>query len=372
MRKKIILLIVIVVVLFFLIRWVLEIGSIFPTATNIIFHRAQSLRSTNGKIGMLILGIGGGTHDGPDLTDTIIYASLDTKANKITLISIPRDLWVPDLEGKINTAYADGEVNNKHKGLILAKAVVSKVIGQSVDYGFRIDFNGFIKAVDEIGGIDVNVPNTLDDYKYPIEGKEDDTCGLSPDAIQAIASTTSADIAFNDAFSCRYTHLHVAAGMQHMDGQLALEYVRSRHGVNGEGSDFARSRRQQLVIEAFRSKLLSLQILLNPGKIFDLYNIVKDSIDTDISQGEIALFIQLAQKMQHAKIVSTVIDFGDITTNRPGLLVNPPITSQYDYESVLLPRIGDGDFSEIQTFVQCEITKGNCAVSPTPVKEATK
>lgn len=369
MRKKIVLLIVILFVVFLGVKAFLLFKNIVPTATTIIFHSAPSLRSTNGRIGILILGIGGGTHDGPDLTDTIIYASLDQKANKITLVSIPRDLWIPDLQAKINTAYADGETDGQHKGLILAKAAIGKVIGQPVDYGFRIDFGGFVKAIDEVGGVDVTVADTLDDYNYPIEGKEDDPCGLSSAEIQSFTATDSAEADIMAKFSCRYKHLHFDKGLQHMDGTTALEFVRSRHGVGSEGTDFARSRRQHLVIEAFRSKLLSLQILLNPGKIINLYNILKDSVDTDIQQEEIALFIQLAQKMQHATITSTVIDFGDYQQGRAGLLVNPPISSNYNYASVLLPRIGDGNFSEIQAFVACEIAHGNCTVSPTPQEQ---
>lgn len=371
MHKKILIIIGLVVLLVILYRAFLFFKNIIPTATTIIFHRAASLQSTNGKIGILILGIGGGTHDGPNLTDTIMYASLDPKANKITLISIPRDLWVPDLEGKINTAYADGEVDGKHKGLVLAKSAIEKIIGQPIDYGFRIDFNGFVKAIDEVGGVDITVVDTLDDYNYPIEGKEDDPCGLSSQEIQAFTATDAAEVDLMDKFSCRFKHLHFDKGPQHMDGETALEFVRSRHGVGSEGTDFARSRRQHLVIEAFRAKLLSLQILLNPGKIISLYTIVKDSVDTDIKQEEIALFIQLAQKMQHATIATSVIDFGDLTQNRPGLLINPPISSAYSYASVLLPRIGDGNFSEIQSYVACEITKGNCIVNPTPPLQVT-
>lgn len=370
MRKKILFIILFAVGVYIAIRIFMGLSSIVPTAARIIFHRASALHSTNGRIGVLILGIGGGTHDGPDLTDTIIYANLDPQKNKISLISIPRDLWVPDLSAKINTAYADGEVNGNHKGLILAKAAVGKVIGQPIDYGFRLDFNGFVKAVDEVGGIDVTVEHTLDDYAYPIEGKEDDPCGLTSEEIQAFTATDSAEVDLQQKFSCRLKHLHFDAGYQHMDGTTALEFVRSRHAIGSEGSDFARSRRQHLVIEAFRAKLLSLQILLNPGKLVTLYSILQDSVDTDIQQEEITLFIELAQKMQHATISSSVIDYGDYTSNRPGLLINPPISQTYNFASVLIPRIGDGNFSEIQSYVSCFITKDNCTISQNPSTQA--
>ena len=77
-------------------------------------------------------------------------------------------------------------------------------------------------------------------------------------------------------------------------------------------------------------------------------------------------FIRLAGKMRNAKIQSVVIDVGDDTVQRPGLLINPPISSDYDYAWVLIPRVGNGNFAEIQKYITCEITKGNCLVSQVP------
>ncbi|MDE2590847.1 MAG: LCP family protein, partial [Patescibacteria group bacterium] len=344
-----------------------------PTATKIIFHQNPTIEQTNGMTNILLLGIGGGTHDGPNLTDTIIFASINQKANTITLISIPRDLWVVNgsTGEKVNEAYADGQDNN-NRGLIYTKAVVSHIVGQPIHYAMRIDFGGFVKAVDEVGGVDVTVPEVLDDYHYPIDGNEELPCGHTDDEIKAFVATASADQQMWDFFPCRYKHLHVDTGIQHMDGITALEYVRSRHGVGDQGTDFARSRRQQQVIEAFRSKVLSAGIILNPSKIINLYNIVKESIDTDIAQEDFGPFIALAQKIRSAKIHSVVIDYGDIATGRPGLLVQGPIDASHDFAYTLIPRVGDQNFSEIQSFVSCELAGGTCsvgipAISPTPV-----
>lgn len=348
-----------------------------PVATTIIFHRNPTLQETNGHTNILLLGTGGANHDGPNLTDTIIFASLDPKTNTINLISIPRDLWVPDLDNggaKINEAYADGQSGGKQKGLMLAKSIVGNVVGQPIHYGFRIDFDGFVKAVDLIGGIDVTVDNTLDDYQYPIEGKEDETCGHTPEEIKTFtdsppSATKSSELEF---FSCRYMHLHVDKGTQHMDGKTALEFVRSRHAAGEEGSDFARSRRQQHVIEAFRMKVLSLGILLNPSKLINLFTVLKDSIDTDIPQEDIAPFIDIFKKMKGAMLDSAVIDYGNAAKGEPGLLIQPPISAEYNYGSVLIPRIGEGNYTEIQNFVTCELTKGKCSVSPSPTVTSSK
>ncbi len=337
----------------------------FSTVTRIIFNQNPQLQETNGQTNILLLGIGGGSHDGPNLTDTIIFASINQKTNTIHLISIPRDLWVVNgnTGEKINEAYADGQDNNG-KGLVYTKAVVENVIGQPIHYGLRIDFGGFVKAVDLLGGLDVQVDETLDDYNYPIEGKEDDSCGHTPEEVQQFSATDSAEMDAWKLFSCRYTHLHVDKGLQHMNGITALEFVRSRHGVGDEGTDFARSHRQQFVIEAFRNKVLSAGILFNPSKIVGLYGILKDSIDTDISQEDFAPFISLAQKLKSAKMYSTVIDYGDSVTGRPGLLEQGPIDKAHSFAYILIPRVGDQNFSEIHAYVTCELTKDVCNVSP--------
>src|SRR4051794_24706 len=86
-------------------------------------HDITLKKSTDQKINVLLLGIGGGTHEGPNLSDTIIFASIDPNTKKTTLVSIPRDLWIPDLRAKINSAYATGQDKQTGDGLMLAKAV---------------------------------------------------------------------------------------------------------------------------------------------------------------------------------------------------------------------------------------------------------
>ncbi len=362
MRYKKPLIVLLAFVLILIGIFVYKTSSVYPVLVQLATNKGQQLKETNGRINILLLGIGGGSHDGPNLTDTIILASLDPKADKVTLISIPRDLWYPPIQEKINDAYADGVVNGQG-GLNEAEAAIEKLTGQPIDYGVRIDFSGFVEAVNIVGGLDITVDNTFDDYQYPISGMENATCGLSQEEIQKYASDSATQLVTD--FPCRYMHVHFNKGPQHMDGQTALEYVRSRHAVQAvEASDFARSKRQEKVIKAFKDKVLSAQTLLNPEKLISLYDTLKSSIDTNIKQDEFASFIKLAQQMKNAKISSAVIDTGDPATNRPGLLINPPTSSVYNYAWVLTPRVGNGDFSEIQKYVSCEIIKGNCTVAP--------
>ncbi len=306
-----------------------------------------------GNINILLLGKGGGVHEGPDLTDTIILASINPSKNQVFLISIPRDLWIPDLQAKINTSYSYGQEKGE-QGKLLAKTAVSQITGKQIDYVLVVDFSAFINLIDHLGGVDVNVRKILDDYKYPIEGKEDDACDKTPEEIidlSAQIATGSAEA--QEAFPCRYKHIHFDQGIQHMSGKQSLEFVRSRHGINGEGSDFARSQRQQEVITAIRNKALSLGIILNPLKVLGAFNIIKDNIDTNADVREIDDFINLANKMQGARITSIILDFGDEGEGKYGLLMHPPISEAQKLQWVLIPRIGDGNFSEVHEYTKC-------------------
>jgi len=364
MRKKIIPIIIGIILLIVIGKAVTGNINFFSFLFQLAFNRDIQLKqNTSSQINILLLGIGGGNHDGPNLTDTIMLANIDQKNDKVTLISIPRDLWFPDINQKINTAYAIGEAKKQGGGLVLAEAAAGKITGQNIDYGVRIDFSGFVKAVDIVGGLDINVDNTFDDYQYPIDGKEADPCGHSQDELQTLANTPEDQLP--TVFPCRYIHLHFNKGLTHMNGETALEFVRSRHASGVEGSDFARSKRQEKIIKAFKDKALSAQTILNPEKIINLYETLKSSIDTDIQQTEFDDFIRLAEKMKNAKIQSAILDYGDSQTQRPGLLINPSASSDYNYAWVLTPRTGNGNFTEIQKYIQCEIKTGNC---PVPVK----
>jgi len=365
--KKSILIGVLVVgicLIFAVLAIVFRFGSV---ATETIFNKNIELKKQDEKVNILLLGIGGGQHDGPNLTDTIIFASIDPKLKKITLVSIPRDFWSPELQAKINTAYAFGEEREKGGGLELSRSVVEKILGQEIDYVLRIDFQGFVRAVDLIGGLDINVERELDDYEYPLSGKEEDTCGRLDEELEALATASSQ----LEAFPCRYEHVHFDTGLQHMDGERALKYVRSRHAVGVEGSDFARSKRQEKVITAFRDKVFSLGTILNPVKVLHLYEVLKDSIATDIQEKEYDDFIKLAQKMKGSTAESVILDFGDETTGRIGLLTNPPISQEYRGQWVIIPRAGNGDYSEIQAYVECKLSGDECEITPTGTARIT-
>lgn len=327
----------------------------FPFLFQLVFNKGVDLKEHDGHINVLLLGTSGQKYEGPNLTDTIIFASVNPTKNDLTLVSLPRDLWVPDLSWKINTAYEKGN-------LPLAKKTVSKILNQPISYAARLNFEGFVQAVDLLGGIDVDIEKTFDDFEYPIEGKENDPCGQKPQDLEALATSSSQ----LKEFPCRYKHIHFDKGKIHLNGERALEFVRSRHALGEEGTDFARSRRQEKIIKAFKDKIFSLQTVLNPTRLISLYAILKGNIDTDIKQTEIDDFVRLFQSMKNPRIKSAVIDLGDNQKKRPGLLIHPPVTSKYKFQWVIIPRIGNGNFQEIQGYIDCEVTLGGCSISELP------
>src|SRR3989344_2265441 len=277
----------------------------------------SGLKSDNGRVNLLLLGTGGPGHEGPDLSDTMILASIDDDGKDIVLISIPRDLWAPSLSAKINSAYAFGEERDEG-GLVLAKKTVREIFDLPIHYAFRLNFDGFIKAIDLVSGIDIDVDTPIVDSRYPITGKEDNTCGFEIETKLENAqklvyfkdATGSATLLTeeNDPFTCRYETISFQKGLAHMSGSTALKFVRSRHGANGQGSDFARSARQQKAILAFRQKVFSSEILLSPVKILELAKTFGQSIDTDIDSDEVSHFVKLIRQIDTSKIRNVVLD----------------------------------------------------------------
>ena len=297
---------------------------------------SEELKSTGGKTNLLILGIDKRsnvpyTYSGPSgkqerngfLSDTIILASVDLNTKKVSLVSIPRDTWIsipgwssfPASEGKINSAYSLGDTYGyPGGGLNLAKKVVSTHLGVSVHYAVRIDFEGFKKSVDTLGGVDVTVEKTLDDFRYPTPGKETANC---PDG----------------SYNCRFEQIHFDKGKNHMDGEAALKYARSRSGTNGEGNDFARAARQQKVIQAFVKKATSIENLLNPLKVNSLFKDLGKTIETDFDLAAVGALIKLAKEVQIEKANTFVLDPSS------GLMYTPN-SSLYGGAYVIVPKNG--------------------------------
>jgi LCP family protein required for cell wall assembly len=233
-----------------------------------------------GRFNVLVLGTDKRPDD-PDhwpRSDTLLLANVDTIARTVRVMSIPRDLIV-DIPGygqnKVNAAYLFGEYYDEPGGgQALSVQTVSEFFDVPVDYYVAVNFDGFRKVIDTIGGIRVNVPYTLDDYDYPTDD-EGDPYGT--------------------------THVHFDAGWQRMDGKTALRYARTRHADN----DFARSRRQLQIINAVREQALKLDLLPKvPGLIDDLGGMIETNIPFD---QQLAL-AQLGYNLGPSGVITAAID----------------------------------------------------------------
>jgi LCP family protein required for cell wall assembly len=259
------------------------------------------------RLDILLLGFRG--EDDPHgglLTDTMIILSIDTERHETALISVPRDLYltIPILNkrAKINEAFALGEERQQHGGgLFLAKRAVQEVLGINIDYVLAVDFRAFQDVIDLLGGVDVHVAKPL---------RETQQWG---------------GIDF-----------YVPAGVQHMDGEKALFYVRSRFTT----SDFDRARRQQEVLLAIRDKALSLGFLGNPTKIADVFDILGRHIRTDITAADLPELFSVAREVWNTTPRRLVFDTAS------GLLYSTTINGEY----VLLPT--GGTFAPIRERAQ--------------------
>ncbi|MEI6379169.1 MAG: LCP family protein [Candidatus Falkowbacteria bacterium] len=271
-----------------------------------------------GRINILILGIGGKGHDGAELTDTMMVMSFDTASRKVSLLSVPRDLSVP-IESmgwrKINSVNALSEQKSPGSGGTAASQAISNVLAAPIDYYVKVDFDGFVKLIDQMGGLDVCVDNTFDDMTYPADGQED-----------------------NPIYANRYEHLHFEKGCQKMNGTVALKYARSRHSFGAEGTDFARARRQQKIIEAVKERLLSKDTIFNPSLIASMISNLTSHIDSNMKIWEMAKLWTLVKDVKREDIATKVL------SNSPEGLLMDTVGEGGAY--LLMPRTGN--FSEVQ------------------------
>ncbi len=325
------------------------------------------------EFNFLLFGYGGGQHDGTYLTDTIIVFYLDIKAKKAVLISIPRDLWVPlptksgeKFSIKVNAVYQTElfpntfpDVDQKNfgdkKDAAFFKYIVGQVIGQKIDYYVGIDFKGFKKAIDAIGGVEVNVEKSFVDFEYPVDGKEKDLCGqdelfkkaekyLNHQATEEDLKELEKDTTLNEfvknateapylAFPCRYQKVEFKQGKVHMNGETALKFVRSRHSAD-DGNDFARARRQHLLLQSVKEKVVSLNLLT---KIFPLLDTLGDHLRTDVSLDLIKQLMKEVDNINQYQLKTFILSTENLLTD----------SISQDGQYILIPKAGENDFSEI-------------------------
>jgi len=307
MLKKILIIPAILLILLFFV--------VFGVLSYLKNNYFSEIKVHDGRTNLLLLGINGKGNADNDLTDTIIFVSLDQNKRKTSLISIPRDIWMTDIQAKINTAYHYG-------GIQLAKKEIGEVTGQEIDYVLIINFEGFEKIIDILGGVDINVQESFEDLFYPVAGKEAELCNGDKE------------------LKCRYEHLVFEKGVQHMGGNTALKFVRSRNAKGDEGTDFARNQRQILVLRAMKSKLQSPDLYLNFNKIKSIATVLEENIKTEISKNQYGNFAAIGLKINFSQIKNIAFD--------EKLLINPK--NHYSKQWVLIPV--NNDWVSVHYFVE--------------------
>jgi len=295
------------------------------TDTPSFLRTAQSLTAAtsvdlkgyaDGRINILLLGIGGKGHPGQNLTDTIMIVSLNTRTNQVALYSIPRDMYVDIADStsraKINTIYQIGlgdMKNDPASGVNLIVKTVEELTAQKINYYAILNFGGFEKIINTLGGINIVNERDIYDPSYP-----------GP--------------------NYSYAPFRLEKGFHHLDGATALKYARERH--NDPEGDFGRAKRQQQVLQSAKNKIFSAGTFLNPIEVNNLLDALGNNIVTNAAPAEIVSFLKLAQKMDTQNINNVVLD----AWNKDSLLKIVHINNF----SALVPRVGN--LSEIQELAQ--------------------
>ena len=254
-----------------------------PVTDSFTIFSTDAFSSWTGNDRVTILGLGIDERceeEGPTRTDTMMILSIDPVNMSGVILSIPRDLWV-EIPGfgvdKVNQAHRLGELYDYPEGGPgLAVDTAEAALGIEIDYYVTLNFEAFIQTVDKIGGIQLNVPEAINDANYP-----DNCYGYDP--------------------------FFITAGNHQMDGQTALKYARTRATFGG---DVDRAGRQQAVVLAIRDKILRLdmipQLLLSAP---ELWNILQDNVRTNLTLDEIIQLGLLAKDLQDGQIRTAVIDY---------------------------------------------------------------
>lgn len=263
------------------------------------------------RLNILLLGQGGEGHSGATLTDTMQVMSLDLTSQQVALLSIPRDLYVKTQYGsmKINAVYQTANSRQKQSGGAEVKKVAGDITDLNLHYFLAIDFDGFKQLIDMLGGVDIDVKNPINDYEYPNKDENG------------------------------YTTFRLKPGLQHLDGDTALKFARSRHSGGVEGSDFARSARQQQVISAIKEKAADSGYFKNPFKMVQLVNVLSQYLRTDMTPAEIRLLAERISAVDVNEFKTAVL-----SNSEAGLLIDGRIKGA---GYTLVPRAGNYTYTEI-------------------------
>lgn len=265
---------------------------------------------------ILLLGKGGEKHDGGDLTDTIMIAQILNNQKQIHLISIPRDFLVFDNEGyyrKINSVYSHilSQGKTEAEAIKALQDKITEITGITFNYYAQIDFAGFVKIVDNLGGVEVDVKEAIDDPYYP-------------------------------GANYSYQRFILSSGLQTLNGETALKYARSRY--TSAGGDLDRSRRQQQILSNLKDKVFSLNPILDAPKLLSIFSIARETIKTDLSLTNMKNLYDTYKDSKDYTIKSIVIGNNLLTGNLKEGYRQFGSTKGY----IIEPRLSEQNYLEIQ------------------------
>lgn len=258
----------------------------------------------NGHTTFLVLGVDTveGRGSVPPLTDTLMLVSLDYGAQKVNILSLPRDIWSEAYKTKINALYAYGQKRYPESPERFPTEVLAELTGVPIHYTLVVNMDMVAEVIDILGGVSVTVPESFTDPLFPIPGV-DVTTERDPKKL--------------------YMEVHFDAGEQVLSGERALIFMRSRHSSGDTGTDTDRAKRQYLVLEALSQRLSQREVITDPilmGKLFAFYkNTVgkKLPLDESVRIGSTLLHSKKAPQFEHEQLPAS-------STDPKSLLYNPP------------------------------------------------
>jgi len=346
-KKKIILFVValfLVTGVYFGAKILLNSSKVFSGSIFDLLGQGATLKADeNGRTNILVFGTSeddpSHKNAGADLTDSIMIVSIDQKNKNAAMISVPRDLWVKyggscsnGFEGKINAVYQCGAENGSEAdGAHKLMGIVGESFGLEIQYYAHVNYTVVRDTVNAVGGVDITVDS--DDPRGILDRNFDWACHMQ----------------------CYYVKW--PNGPAHLDGDHALALARARNAAGGYGlggGNFDREQYQQKIIVALKKKASSAGTLANPVAVSNILDALGNNVRTSFSASEVKTLINLANEIPDASIKSiSLVETGHAVMT----------TGNINGQSTVIPKAGNYDFSEIQSYIRSKLPKAGGEVS---------
>ena len=287
--------------------------TVLETANQAVNQFRNLLSSENREVikqsNFLILGTDEltGREGSPVLTDTILLLQLDLANSKIKTLALPRDLYNSDYQTRINALYHYGTKRDSNNPEAFPANVIGEMTDLEIEHSLVLGIEDLETLIEIVGEIEIDVPAGFTDTEFPRPGVD-----VSTETNPAIL----------------YERISFESGMQNMDAATALKYMRSRHSNDDEGTDLARSQRQQLVIESLFKQLSNISFLIeNPEKLGQIYRFYLDHFAKNLAMEKIvdlayAAYTQV-ENLNSFQFASHSLSV--YPENKEGVIYNPPL-----------------------------------------------